>query len=261
MTEDVLGYAIETRAPSQFLGPVIDRIRGINADSRGCQWLACLNVHSFAVARGDQTFTAALKDATWLVPDGIGVVVASRWCGGVLRNRVTGSDVFLELSRRLDVKGAKVFFLGSTEHTLRLIRDRMAQDFPHLNVVGTYAPPFKPSFTAADTEEMIRAVNASGADILWVGLTAPKQEKWIYENRARLQVKFAGAVGAVFDFYAGTVKRSHPLVQRAGLEWFDRLLRDPRRMWRRSIVSGQVFGWALVRAVIASLLRRYQPTE
>jgi N-acetylglucosaminyldiphosphoundecaprenol N-acetyl-beta-D-mannosaminyltransferase len=94
---------------------------------------------------------------------------------------------------------------------------------------------------------MIAAINASKADVLWVGMTAPKQEKWIFENRARLNVKFAGAIGAVFDFYTGRVKRSHPVFQRLGLEWLPRLVQQPRRLWRRMFVSAPIFVWHVLK--------------
>ena len=94
---------------------------------------------------------------------------------------------------------------------------------------------------------MVTAVNAAAPDVLWVGMTAPKQEKWILENHARLNVKFAAAIGAVFDFYTGKVKRSHPVFQRLGLEWLPRLIQQPRRLWRRMFVSAPIFIWHVLR--------------
>jgi N-acetylglucosaminyldiphosphoundecaprenol N-acetyl-beta-D-mannosaminyltransferase len=98
-------------------------------------------------------------------------------------------------------------------------------------------------FPPGETRAMIEAVNRAGPDVLWVGMTAPKQEKWIYQNKDKLNVKFIGAVGAVFDFYAGNVKRSHSWFLKHGLEWLPRLLQEPRRLWRRSFISAPVFFW------------------
>jgi N-acetylglucosaminyldiphosphoundecaprenol N-acetyl-beta-D-mannosaminyltransferase len=137
--------------------------------------------------------------------------------------------------------GMSVFFLGATEETLDLIGAHMAMDYPNVKVAGMYSPPFKARYSSAENEEMINAINTVAPDVLWVGMTAPKQEKWIYANRTRLCVKFAGAIGAVFDFYAGRVQRSHPLFQRLGLEWLPRLIQQPRRLWRRTFVSAPVF--------------------
>lgn len=211
-------------------------------------WLACLNPHSYVLALSDRKFSDALRDADWLIPDGIGLVLASRWLRGGIRERVTGSDIFSGVHERLSQRGGySVFFLGSTEETLAEIRAQMRTDFPDLRVAGTYSPPFSTAYTAQENEAIVAAVNLAAPDVLWVGMTAPKQEKWIFENRARLNVKFAGAVGAVFDFYSGRVKRSHPVFQRLGLEWLPRLIREPRRLWRRMFVSAPWFAWHVLR--------------
>jgi N-acetylglucosaminyldiphosphoundecaprenol N-acetyl-beta-D-mannosaminyltransferase len=104
-----------------------------------------------------------------------------------------------------------------------------------------WSPPFKPVFDEQDNEDMVRRVNDSGADVLWVGLTAPKQEKWVHENRHRLRVVFAGPIGAAFDFYAGNIRRAGPTLQKLGLEWLPRLVQEPKRLWRRSFVSAPSF--------------------
>ena len=249
MKENMLGYALDCSSVAGCVDEVFARLQAPTGISRGCAWLACLNPHSYAVALKDDTFSRSLHDADWLVPDGAGIVLASRLLGGQVHERVTGSDVFFGLHSRMNAAGGmSVFFLGATEETLALIRDRMARDYPNIRVAGTYSPPFKPSYSQHELDQMIEAVNASSADVLWVGMTAPKQEKWIYENRARLKVKFAGAIGAVFDFYTGRVMRSHPMFQRLGLEWLPRLLQQPRRLWRRMFVSAPVFLWDVFKA-------------
>ena len=112
----------------------------------------------------------------------------------------------------------------------------------------TYSPPYKPEFSAEDTAAMVGAVNAARPDLLWVGMTAPKQEKWTYRNWPSLQVDcHCGTVGAVFDFYAGTVKRAPLWMQQAGLEWLYRLLSEPRRMWRRYVLGNINFLWHCLR--------------
>jgi N-acetylglucosaminyldiphosphoundecaprenol N-acetyl-beta-D-mannosaminyltransferase len=157
---------------------------------------------------------------------------------------VTGSDVFARLHKRMNAAGGmSVFFLGSTDETLAIIRQRMACDYPKIKIAGTYSPPFKEEFSATDNEKMVVAINAAAPDVLWVGISAPKQEKFIFENCDLLNMKFAAAIGAVFDFYTGKVKRSHPVFQHLGLEWLPRLMQQPRRLWRRIFVSAPVFIW------------------
>jgi N-acetylglucosaminyldiphosphoundecaprenol N-acetyl-beta-D-mannosaminyltransferase len=111
-----------------------------------------------------------------------------------------------------------------------------------------------------ELEAMIAAINQASPDILWVGMTAPKQEKWIHQNLHRLDVRFAAAIGAVFDFYTGRVIRSHPVFQRLGLEWLPRLIQEPGRLWRRMFISAPVFMWHVVRARLRSSLTSSPPS-
>jgi len=244
-SRDLLGYRVFAGDAAACVGEIEAAI----AAGGPARWLACLNPHSFAVALDRPEFAAALGAADWLVPDGVGVVLGARFLGVPLAGRVTGSDVFDGLSRLLDRRGgARVFFLGATEETLALVRERHRREYPSVEVVGCLAPPFRADFTAAELDEMAAAVNAARPDVLWVGLGAPKQEVWLHRLRHRLDVRFAGAVGAVFDFYAGRVRRSHPAFQALGLEWLPRLLQEPRKLWRRMIVSAPVFLWHVARA-------------
>jgi N-acetylglucosaminyldiphosphoundecaprenol N-acetyl-beta-D-mannosaminyltransferase len=199
------------------------------------------------LARGDPLFAEALKAADLLVPDGLGVVIASRMLGGLIAERVTGTDIFLGLSQVLNERGGySYFFLGSTKLTLARIKSRLERDFPNIAAAGTYSPPFREEFSAEENQAMIEAINCAGPDVLWVGMTAPKQEKWIYRNRERLDVKFIGAIGAAFDYYAGTIRRPHPVFLRLGLEWLVRFLGEPRRLWRRNLVSTPAFFWQVI---------------
>jgi N-acetylglucosaminyldiphosphoundecaprenol N-acetyl-beta-D-mannosaminyltransferase len=248
-TEKILGF----RVASVGRDLCNDQIAEWIIDADHCKWLACLNPHSYVLSVREEEFGRALNDADWLIADGVGIVLASRVLGLSIRERVTGSDVFWGVQERLnDTVGRSVFFLGATEEVLGLIRDQVQRDFPRVRIAGTLAPPFRAVFSEDDTERMVAIVNAARPDVLWVGMTAPKQELLIYRNRHRLNVKFAAGVGAVFDFYSGRVKRSHPVFQRLGLEWLPRLLREPRRLWTRMFVSAPVF----LSYVVRELLRR-----
>ncbi|MDP3706178.1 MAG: WecB/TagA/CpsF family glycosyltransferase [Legionellaceae bacterium] len=236
--EDILGYPVAT--------DVID-----NHISKICSWISegvvakyfvCANPHSLVVADADPLFRDAVRHADIITPDGAGIVLASKILGGVIKNRITGMDIFIKLNQALHERGnATCFFIGSTQETLDRITLRMKQDFPNVRIVGTYSPPFKSEFDQEDNNVMIDLINRAAPDVLWIGMTAPKQEKWIFTNKERLDVKFIGAIGAVFDFYSGNVKRSHPFFQRLGLEWLPRLLKEPRRLWRRTFMSSPIF--------------------
>jgi len=244
MKENILGYDIEALSVEGCADSLFQSLREGKRS-----WLACFNPHSYAMTLQDKTFARALIAADWLVPDGAGVVLASCLLGGAIHDRVTGSDVFAGLHKRMNaVGGMSVFFLGATDQTLKLMMQRMASDYPNIKVAGSYSPPFKPTYSPAELDEMINAINAAGADVLWVGMTAPKQENFIFENRARLNVKFAAAVGAVFDFYSGNIRRDKDSwFVNHGLEWLPRLIQEPRRLWQRMFVSAPMFVWHVVR--------------
>jgi len=236
--ENILGYPISTLSKSQCVDEILTWIEN---GSKG-KYFVCANPHSLEVAETDLVFGEAIKNADLIVPDGVGILIGSGLLGGTIRKRVTGSDIFWGLSRALNGKnGFSVFFLGSTEKNLAKIRDRMKYDFPNIDILGTYSPPFKAEFSEEENTVMIKEINRVEPDVLWVGMTAPKQEKWIYKNKNRLDVKLIGPIGAAFDFYTGSAKRSSSFFQEIGLEWLPRFLREPRRMWRRNLVSNPRF--------------------
>lgn len=244
-TDDILGYPISTRPLNDIIREVI---LWLNSDDDKVRYIACVNPHSLEIARKDREFDFAIRSAQFIVPDGFGVILASKILGGSLQNRVTGMDLFIGLSRLLCNQKVRYsyFFLGSTEENLKSIEKKLALDFPHIRLAGSYSPPFKACFDSKENELMVEMVNKAAPDVLWVGMTAPKQEKWVYENKDRLNVKVIGPIGAVFDFYSGRIKRSHPFFQKYGLEWLPRFLREPRRLWRRNIISNPAFLWRVV---------------
>ena len=140
-----------------------------------------------------------------------------------------------------------VMFMGSSQKVLDLIVKRAAEVYPHLKIV-TYSPPYKPEFSEEDNKAIIDAINAVNPDLLWIGMTAPKQEKWTYSHWEELDIHcHVGTIGAVFDFFAGTVERAPIWWQRHGLEWLYRLLKEPKRMWRRYIIGNTLFLWNMVK--------------
>ena len=208
-----------------------------------------INAFSYNNARRDSLFEEALTKGDVLIPDGISIVRACRWLKAKTqpKERIAGWDLFAFEMHRLNRNGGKVMFLGSSEKVLDLIRKKSATLYSNLDVV-TYSPPYKPKFTLEDDQNMIQAINEANPDLLWIGMTAPKQEKWVYVNWNRLNIHcHVGTVGAVFDFFAGTYKRAPEIWQRLGLEWLYRLLKEPRRMWKRYVLGNVVFLCHVVR--------------
>lgn len=206
-----------------------------------------LNAHSYNMAQQDPVFREALLKGDVLIPDGASIVMAKKWLTGERMERTAGWDLFVFEMERLNRKGGCCFFLGSSTRTLELIRERARKDYPRIRI-ETYSPPYKTEFSDEENQAMIEAVNAVQPDLLWIGMTAPKQEKWAYRHCGALQVKgHIGTIGAVFDFYAGTVKRAPLWWQRHGLEWLYRLLKEPRRMWKRYIIGNLLFFWYILK--------------
>ena len=208
-----------------------------------------INAHSYNTAQEDEAFAEALSKGDYLIPDGASIVKACRWLRAKSqpKERIAGWDLFAFEMQRLDVRckkddvRCKVMFLGSSEKVLALIQERATVDYPNLEVV-TYSPPYKSEFSEEDNQAMIQAINDAAPDLLWIGMTAPKQEKWTYQHWDELNIHcHCGTVGAVFDFYAGTVKRAPLSWQRNSLEWLHRLIMEPRRMWRRYIIGAAKF--------------------
>lgn len=254
--EDFLGYPLTTQDLDSLADEIVAGVRSAQA-ARG-QWLACLNPHSYVMALDEAPFHAALHRARWLIPDGVGVVIGSRLLGGKIRSRVCGPDAFLAVSRRMNAGGPfKAMFIGATEDTLAIVERRYRSDFPQASEVVTYSPPFRAQFSAEDIAAMRALIERHQPDVLWMGLSAPKQEVLLAQLAQGGQFGFAAAIGAAFDFYAGKVVRSPMIFQRLGLEWLPRLLQQPRRLWRRMFVSAPIF----VGHVLATRLRGTRSTR
>lgn len=207
---------------------------------------ACANPHSLVVAQGDPRFQSALTQANLVVVDGVGVSFMARLAGVHIGPRITGTDYFQAVLNALHQRGGgRVFFFGSSQRVLDLIAQRFASDFPSLVLCGMVSPPFG-LWSDEENCRMVQIINDAKPDVLWVGMTAPKQEKWVEENRHNLTVPVIGSIGAVFDFYAGTYARAPQWICHIGFEWAYRFLSEPRRMWQRNCVSAPKFLWLVL---------------
>ena len=208
-----------------------------------------VNAHSYNTARKDSLFAEALMNGDVLIPDGVSIVKACKWIKAKSqpKERIAGWDLFSFEMEKLEKKGGTVMFMGSSQKVLDLIVKRAAEVYPHLKVV-TYSPPYKPEFSDEDNKAIIDTINAANPDLLWIGMTAPKQEKWTYSHWKELDIHcHVGTIGAVFDFFAGTVERAPMWWQRHGLEWLYRLMKEPKRMWRRYIIGNMLFLWNMLK--------------
>jgi len=206
--------------------------------------VSTINQYSYCIAEKDEEFKNALMNSDILLPDGIGIISASKFLNRKVMPKIAGADIHEFLLKKLDQEGGSCFYLGASETTLEKITVRISQEYPNIKVC-TYSPPFKPSFSEIDSEAMIGAVNDFQPDVLFVGMTAPKQEKWAYAYKENLNAKWICSIGAVFDFYAGTIERPSEIWINLGMEWLGRLIKEPRRMAKRYIYYGAVFTYYL----------------
>jgi len=205
-----------------------------------------INPHSYCVAQKDEIFNKALKESDVLLPDGIGIVYATRILKRHKIEKIAGFDIFTFLMKRMNDIGGSCFFLGASQNTLNLIHQKIEEEYPNVRV-SSYSPPYKASFTEEDSTMMIKQVNKHTPDVLFVGMTAPKQEKWVYEHKAKIEATIVCSIGAVFDFYAGTVKRPSKFWIQLGLEWLPRFIKEPKRLAERNLVSTPKFLLAVLK--------------
>ena len=235
-TYDVLG--IPTHAVQ--LKQVVDRMQGWIRERDGCHSIAATGIHGVVEAQHDPSFKGVLNATDLVVPDGMPLVWLGRHDGHALRRRVYGPDLLLAFCEHGAGRGYRHFFYGGEPGVPERLAESLKSRFPGLNVVGTYSPPFRP-LTAAEDEEIVNLIGRAAPDVLWVGLGTPKQERWMHAHKDKLRVPVLVGVGAAFDMLSGVKKQAPRWMREHGLEWFFRLMQEPRRLWRRYLVYGAQF--------------------
>ena len=199
-----------------------------------------INPHSYIIAKKDKKFREALLSSDFLIPDGSGIILAAKLIKGKSISKIAGNDLHKHMLEILNSASGSVFYMGSSEVALQNIQKKLAIEFPNIDV-STYSPPYKSVLSNEDNELIIQKINRFNPDVLFVGMTAPKQEKWLYKNKDTLNFKIASSIGAVFDFYAGTIVRPSQFWLDLHLEWLLRLFKEPRRLWKRNFISAPLF--------------------
>jgi N-acetylglucosaminyldiphosphoundecaprenol N-acetyl-beta-D-mannosaminyltransferase len=189
----------------------------------------------------DPEFERCYDNAALVLADGNPVVWASKLLGTPLKALVTGSDLFPALCRHAAEKNHSLFFLGGLEGVAQKAADELKKMYPQIKVAGVYSPPFGFDKNAEENNKIIRMINAVKPHILFVGVGAPKQEKWIYNNIGSLDINVALAIGASFDFVAGTIKRAPKAFRNVGMEWFWRFSNEPKRLFKRYFIDSTRF--------------------
>lgn len=198
-----------------------------------------INPHSYCISKKDKKFNEALLCSDILLPDGIGIVLAERFLNGNKIKKIAGYDLFLFLMNKLNKNHGSVFFLGASNKTLEKIKSKSFKNFPNITF-GSFSPPYKAKFSDKDSEIMCNKVNSFAPDVLFVGMTAPKQEKWVHINKNKLNANIICSIGAVFDFYAENIERAPNFMINLGLEWLHRSLKSTRLL-KRNFFSNPKF--------------------
>ena len=236
-SEDILGFNICQELPQ--------------TPENGKIIINTINPHSYIIAKKDILFKKAIIASNYIIADGFGFVLASKILNKKKIFRITGSDLHKHFLIEAESKLLKVFYLGADEKTLECIKAKVSVEYPSVSV-NSYSPPFKNVFSPKDNEKIIKSINKISPDILFIGMTAPKQEKWEYINSKYLNVKVICSIGAVFDYYSEKIIRPKEIWQKAGLEWLIRLIKDPRRLWKRTFKSMPEFVIEIIKYKILS---------
>lgn len=235
-TFSVLGVSISAVQISDVIAMMEEWI----ARRRECQSIAVTGMHGIMEAHHDPSFNEILNSSSLVVPDGMPLVWLARFKGHRLKRRVYGPDLMLAFCEASSHKSFRHFFYGGGPG----VADKLAQDlqnrFPRLVIAGAYSPPFR-TLTEEEDNEVIKQISQAAPDVLWVGLSTPKQERWMHEHRDRLNVPVLVGVGAAFDIHSGGKKQAPIWMREHGLEWFFRLLQEPGRLWRRYVLYGTEF--------------------
>ncbi len=246
----------DIRHTQAVLGVPTDAISFTAAQDRVLAWghahqsryVVLANVHVVVTASREPEFGAVVAAADMATPDGAPVAWMLRKLGAVGQTRVSGPDLTWALLGRCESESMPVYFFGSSQATLIKLASRITAAFPRLVVAGYEAPPFRP-MTPDEDAQAVERINTSGAGLVFVGLGCPKQEHWMLAHRGRVHAVMLG-VGAAFDFHAGTVSRAPAWLRDNGLEWLHRLASEPRRLWKRYLVTNTLFVLGVVRQLL-----------
>lgn len=220
----------------QYLTDNLERLRG--------EYVCVSNVHTTVMAYNDESYRKVQNNAAIAVPDGKPLSLICKLRGHKEARRVAGPDLMPEILRLSETEGYTHYFYGSTEKTLKYLEKNIREKYPRLKIAGIYSPLFR-RLTKEEDQKVIERINAAKPDFIWVGLGAPKQERWMHEHRGKVNGIMIG-VGAAFDFHAGTSKRAPKWMQEIYLEWLYRLIQDPKRLLKRYMFSNMEFIWLIL---------------
>jgi len=214
-------------------------------------YVTLMSANNLVNAQRDSYFKKVSNSAFLALPDGMPLVWISRLKGAkAIKKRTCGRTFMHTFFENTFKKGYRHFFYGGKEGVAEQLKAVFENKFPGVKITETYCPPFG-KLSEEEDKKACRAINSSGADIVWVGLSTPKQEIWMYEHRDKLNASILIGVGAAFDFHAGNLKEAPEFMQNAGLEWLFRLLVEPRRLWKRYLIGNSMLIYWLIKELFS----------
>lgn len=236
----ILGVNISTLSMQETIS-YIER----NLQSLSGSYICVANVHTTVMSYDDPNYRNIQNDSVMTLPDGAPLSIVARKRGYKNIERVTGPDLMKELFEASERHCYKHFFYGGTPETLEQLQKKLKEKYPYINIVGMYSPPFR-ELTVEENQEIVESVNQCRPDFVWIGLGAPKQEKWMSDHRDKIHGLMVG-VGAGFEYHAGNLKRAPKWMQVCSLEWLNRLMQEPRRLLKRYLYTNLKFIWLIIR--------------
>ena len=241
-TENRAFKVLGVRVDAVQIPDVIKLIKRWIENRDGSHYIAVTGMHGITEAQHDHSLKEILNAADLVVPDGMPLIWLGRLRGFRLKRRVYGPELMLAFCENTQGKDYRHFFFGGAPGVSEKLAARLRRSFPNLKVAGCYSPPFRP-LTEPEEIEFARIIAQTTPDVLWVGLSTPKQERWMHSHYKKLPVAVMVGVGAAFDLNTGLVKQAPALLREHGFEWFWRLVQEPRRLWRRYLIRGPEFLW------------------
>lgn len=252
-TDNVLGVRFHRLTADEALVCVREFVQ-----ARKPRQLCLVNAYTVSLHRKDPELQSVLRKADLVLADGMSIVWGGRSIGAKLPERVAGPDLTQAICGEAERLGYRLFFLGSTPETLGKLKALLLARWPQLNLVGVYSPPMCEKLSDTDNQAIFKALHEANPDILFVGMSTPKQEKWISAQLSNLAVPVSIGIGAAFDFLSGEVPRAPLVLQRAGFEWLYRLYREPRRLWKRYLLGNAVFLGLILHSRFMYSLRHFK---
>lgn len=231
---NILGVNIAAVNMSTLIKYVTDNLKSLSG-----KYICVTNVHAIITAYDDKSYMNVQNSSALSIPDGGPLSSYGKKHGFKEMDRTTGPDFFYEILKISEENNYKHYFYGSTENTLNKLKEKLLSEFPKLNIVGMYSPPFR-KLTDSEDEDVVKRINDVEPDFVWVGLGAPKQEIWMYEHKDKIKGLMVG-IGAAFDYFAGNIKRAPLWMQKNNLEWLYRLMQDPARLFKRYLYTNSKF--------------------